>query len=327
VTRPLLLLLVLLGSLPSTAHEVRPALLTLQERATDRYELLWKVPTRGDAGLSLRPVLPSRCEDVGLPRRDDDGGALIERRQLRCPGGLAGAELAIEGLDMTLTDALLRIETLDGASVSARLTPGQARFTVPQAPTSLDVVRTYTLLGIEHIMLGLDHLLFVLALLLIVHGWRALVATITAFTAAHSLTLAAATLGWIHVPPGPVEATIALSILFLAAEIVHRRQGRPGLAARRPWLVAFLFGLLHGLGFAGALDELGLPGQAIPLALLFFNIGVEIGQLLFIAAVLVPVQLLRQHVAAHGRERAATALTYLIGSLAAYWTLSRIAGL
>ena len=182
---------------------------------------------------------------------------------------------------------------------------------------------TYGALGVEHILLGIDHLLFVLALLLIVSGWRKLVATITAFTVAHSITLALATLGFVNVPQAPVEAVIALSILFVAVEIVHWRQGREGLTRRRPWVVAFLFGLLHGLGFAGALTEIGLPEHAIPLALLFFNIGVEIGQLLFIAVILAAIPGLRR---LSLPEWAWRIPVYSIGGLAAFWTIERIVG-
>ncbi|MEZ5502279.1 MAG: HupE/UreJ family protein [Halioglobus sp.] len=173
----------------------------------------------------------------------------------------------------------------------------------------------------------MDHLLFILALLILVRGTRRLVATITAFTVAHSLTLAAATLGFVHVPQSPVEATIALSIMFVACEIVHSRQGRPGLTERWPWLVAFAFGLLHGFGFASALSEVGLPPNAIVLALLFFNLGVEAGQLLFIAAVLVIVGLVRRltrNVALSPPGWAWSVPPYAIGGIAAFWLVQRI---
>jgi hydrogenase/urease accessory protein HupE len=183
------------------------------------------------------------------------------------------------------------------------------------------------MLGVEHILLGIDHLLFVLALLMIVAGWRKLVATVTAFTLAHSITLAAATLGWVHVPQAPVEAVIALSILFVAAEIVHWKQGRPGITRRKPWLVAFTFGLLHGFGFAGALTEIGLPEHAIPLALLFFNLGVEAGQLLFIGAVFAAWAVLsRIPWPERVLEQAWRVPVYVIGALAGFWTIERIAG-
>jgi len=234
-------------------------------------------------------------------------------------------------LPLTSTDVLLRIDYLDGTSTNQRLTPSAPRVVIPERPSSLDVIRTYTALGIEHILLGVDHLLFVLALLLLVRGVGRLVATVTAFTVAHSVTLGAATLGFVHVPPAPVEATIALSILFLASELA-RRQLRAGadasesdaadLTARFPWIVAFSFGLLHGFGFAGALSEVGLPTQAIPLALLFFNVGVEIGQLTFIAAVFAIGWAIRTAAIAAPAwwPRAAA---YGIGSVAAFWVVER----
>jgi hydrogenase/urease accessory protein HupE len=200
------------------------------------------------------------------------------------------------------------------------------RFVVKPSPGRLEVVATYTMLGIEHILTGFDHLLFVLALVILVAGVRRLLATITAFTVAHSISLALATLGVVHVLGPPVEATIALSIVFVAGEIVQGERGRGGLAARAPWLVAFSFGLLHGLGFAGALAEVGLPQNAIPLALLCFNVGVEIGQLVFVTAVLLIAWVARHaSVAPLGRRRWATASAYLIGALASYWLIERLA--
>jgi hypothetical protein len=201
--------------------------------------------------------------------------------------------------------------------------PSAPRFTVTAASGSLGVARTYVGLGVEHILFGVDHLLFVLALLILVPSGRLLLWTITSFTLAHSLTLAAATLGWVAVPPAPVEAAIALSIVFVASEILHARRGRPGLSARRPWLVAFAFGLLHGFGFAGALRELGLPERSIPLALLAFNLGVELGQLVFVAAVLaLAAAIARLRIPAVRRWREAAA--YGIGTIAAYWLIERL---
>jgi len=204
-----------------------------------------------------------------------------------------------------------------------RLTPTETSMEVEAETSNLNVIQVYTGLGIEHILLGVDHLLFVFALLLIVNGWRRLVGTITAFTLAHSITLFAATLGWVHVAQAPVEAVIALSILFLATEIIHNRQGKPGMAKRFPWLVAFIFGLLHGFGFAGALAEIGLPEQSIPLALLFFNVGVELGQLLFVAAVVSMGWVLRKLLAEKILQGSEVAASYLIGSLSAYWVIER----
>ena len=246
------------------------------------------------------------------------------RSTIRRPGGLTGAEITVDGLAGTLTDVLVRIQRTDGTSQVLRLKPESPSFVVEAVPGSLQVAATYLSLGIEHILLGLDHLLFVLALLILVDNWRRLVWTITAFTIAHSITLAAATLGWVAVPPPPVEAVIALSIVFVAGEIVRSRQGRPSLSQRLPWLVAFTFGLLHGFGFAGALSEIGLPQQQIPLALFTFNVGVEIGQLLFVGAVLLLARLPRLlHLPVPAWW--ARAVAYGIGSVAVFWVIERVA--
>jgi hydrogenase/urease accessory protein HupE len=201
--------------------------------------------------------------------------------------------------------------------------PQRPEFTVRGATGVLQVAWTYLVLGVGHILGGVDHLLFVLALLLIVRGTRRIVATITAFTLAHSLTLMAATLGWVRMPGPPVEATIALSIVFVAAEVVHGLRGRQGLTARAPWVVAFSFGLLHGFGFAGALAEVGLPQTAIPVALLFFNVGVEAGQLLFVAGVLAARALLARSPAALPGW-APSVPPYFIGTVAMYWVIERV---
>jgi hydrogenase/urease accessory protein HupE len=310
---------------PSSAHELRPGYLQLRQSDPETYEVLWKVPARGDRRLSLQARLPESCRRQ-RPQAGFEGGGFVERWTAACPGGLVGQTVTVDGLSATLTDVLARVERLDGTSQVVRLTPTAPAFVVAAAPASLAVAGTFFLLGVEHILLGIDHLLFVLAMLILVTAWRRLVWTITAFTLAHSLTLAAATLGLVRVAPAPVEAVIALSIVFVAMEIVHARQGRPGLAERRPWLVAFAFGLLHGFGFAGALARLGLPEQEIPLALLFFNLGVEAGQLLFIAAVLALIALWRRF-EAPWPAWAWRLPVYAIGSLAAFWTIERLAAL
>jgi len=311
---------------PAVAHELRPGYLDLRETEPDVFAMLWKVPAGGGRRFGIRPVLPAHCTPVEPPAGTFTGDAYVERGTVRCPGGLEGQPVAIDGLVATLTDVLLRIEPRDGSAQTHRLTPGAPSVVVTPDPGPLAVAWTYLRLGVEHILLGFDHLLFVLALLILVGPNRRLVGTVTAFTLAHSLTLAAATLGFVHVPAAPVEATIALSIAFVAAEIVHARRGIISLTERKPWIVAFAFGLLHGLGFAGALAEVGLPSQAIPLALLFFNVGVEIGQLLFIAAVLGSGALVRR-LALPWPHWATDVAPYLIGGLAAYWTIERVAGL
>ena len=306
---------------PAQAHEVRPGYLELRQIDAETWDLLWKVPAKGDRRLALYVQLPESCHNGESGTRFVNG-AYVERWRTRCSGGLIGREIAIDGLPATRTDVLARVSRSDGTAQTVRLTPSAPAFTVSAAASGWQVARTYLVLGIEHILLGIDHLLFVLALLFLVGGWPRLIGTVTAFTLAHSLTLAAATLGWIRVPPAPVEAVIALSIVFVAAEILHARQGRAGLAARLPWVVAFVFGLLHGLGFAAALRETGLPEHAIPLALAFFNVGVEIGQLFFVLLILALERAFR--VLEIQWPRAIELFPgYAVGSLGAYWTIQR----
>ncbi len=307
------------------AHEVRPGYLAVHQTDTESFDVLWKVPAKGGMRLRLDARLPETCRELAPRSRDLGRAASTERWSIICPGGLTSGTIAIDGLSATLTDVLVRIERTDGTTQVTRLSPDAPSFVLEASPSAIGIVGTYLSLGIEHILLGIDHLLFVLALLILVEGRRRLVETITAFTVAHSMTLAAATLGVVHVPQTPVEAIIALSIVFVACEIVHARQGHPGLTQRWPWIVAFTFGLLHGFGFAGALTEIGLPEQAVPLALLFFNVGVELGQLLFITAVSVVVVVARR--ASIPQPAWAWRLpVYGIGAIAAFWMIERVAG-
>ena len=323
----LILPLFVLLSAAVSAHEVRPAYLRISDESTqsnpDQFGFNWRLPVGAEVPLLLDVALPAHCQDVGEALKWNEGGVEVTRWSSVCPGGLTGHVVEIAGLTAAVTDVLLRYERADGTTQVARLTPTSPRFGVTDAETWTELARTYTVLGIEHILLGIDHLLFVLALLMIVGGWRKLVATVTSFTLAHSATLAAATLGWVNVPQQPVEAVIALSIMFVCMEIVHWRDGRPGLTRQWPWIVAFVFGLLHGFGFAGALSDIGLPEHAIPLALLFFNVGVEIGQLLFIVAAFAAWALLRKLAWPAWAWRVPV---YTIGALAGFWTVERIAG-
>jgi hydrogenase/urease accessory protein HupE len=317
--------LLMLFAGPVLAHEMRPAYLELKELTPATYSVLWKVPMRGDMRLRLDPRFPDSCREVVPPAARSAAGAQISHWSVQCDAGLTGQRIAIEGLENTLTDVLARVQHIDGAVQTTRIKPAEPYFVVTGSSGRLALSATYLWLGIEHILLGIDHLLFVFALLLIVSGIRRLVWTITAFTVAHSITLAGATLGVVHVPQQPVEAVIALSILFLATEIIHSRRGRPGYVERWPWVVAFIFGLLHGFGFAGALAEVGLPEHAIPFALVFFNIGVELGQLAFVGVVLSCAWLI--HRVKHFPLRSAEILTtYLMGGIAAYWTIDRVVG-
>jgi hydrogenase/urease accessory protein HupE len=330
-----LLLLLAAWLLPAAhAHEVRPGYLEVRQVDRETFDVLWKVPANGEYRLRLHARLPGEC--TGAPNQGAFvGGAFVERWRAKCPGGLVGRTIDIEGLSATRTDVLARIEWTDGTTQAVRLTPEQTSFEVTAAPGALEVSKTYFVLGVEHILLGIDHLLFVFGLLFLVGNWKRLVATVTAFTLAHSITLAAATLGLVHVAQAPVEATIALSIMFVAAEIIHGAHGAPRLATRAPWLVAFVFGLLHGFGFAGALREIGLPQKDVPLALLCFNVGVEAGQLMFIAAVVAVLSVLTRLVRQqgshdrgpwHSETLVRTPVAYAIGSVAAFWTVQRVIG-
>ena len=317
-------LLQVFASSIATADEIRPGYLELKESGANIFSVLWKVPAKGNKKLGLYAMLPNGCQDKTKPNVQLINGAYIQRWIVACEQGLIEQSISVTGLAATNTDVLLRLEFSNGTSQSVLLTPAKNSYQVPAQALSSQIIGTYTWLGVTHILMGIDHLLFVFALLLIVKGKRRLLWTITAFTIAHSFTLAGATLGFIHVPQQPVEAIIALSILFLAMEIVHGKRGRPGAAARWPWLVAFIFGLLHGFGFAGALAEVGLPQQAIPLALVFFNVGVELGQLLFIAVVLLlgwSLLLLKQPKL---MQRIETVAIYSIGGLSSFWLFERI---
>jgi hypothetical protein len=318
------LLLALLPVRGVLAHEVRPGFLELREVAANVFLMTWKVPALGNFRLGIAPLLPDVCHVLGPPISMQAGGAFVERSRIDCDRGLEGQRIAVDRLGATATDVLVRIESADGGVLNARLTPSSPSLTVPTHPGAMMVARTYVGLGVEHILFGVDHLLFVLCLLLLVRDLGKLLATVTAFTLAHSITLAAATLGYVHVPAAPVEATIALSIVFLASELVRGEAGRSRATQSYPWLVAFSFGLLHGLGFAGALAEVGLPQREIPMALFAFNIGVELGQLAFIATVLSLMRLARGF-----RLRPPSwspgAAGYAIGSVAAFWVFARLA--
>lgn len=322
--RLIVLLGALLAPLAGFAHEVRPAYLELREVQPGEFAVLWKTPMRGDMRLALAPAFPSSVSTLSPVVSRTSGGAAIQSWTIGSREPLRGQVLGIQGLDATMTDVLVRIEFADGTNWLHRLKPQQPEATIPPRQSAWEVAREYLLLGIEHILLGVDHLLFVLALVLIVVGWRHLLGTITAFTVAHSCTLVAATLGMLQVPGPPVEAVIALSIVFVAGEIIRSRHGRVGLTARAPWVVAFAFGLLHGFGFAGALSEVGLPQGHIPTALLFFNVGVEIGQLMFIAVVLAVIRQFR-HLVFRLPYWFVLLPPYAIGSLAMFWVIQRIA--
>lgn len=346
-----------------SAHEVRPAYLELTERAPREFDVMWKVPAMGSAPLAgeemphepaaiasagsvpaqampcgcpaptaaqlsrgvlpIHPSMPQGSETISVPRVERLFGAEVRRWTIRTgPAGLEGWVATAHGLSATMVDVLVRIQLADGRVVSRMLRPDAPSF-VFTSETAGPAAGGYFILGVEHILFGIDHLLFVLALVLIVRGVGLLVKTITAFTLAHSITLALATLDVVHMPSAPVEAIIALSIVFVASEILRSRRGQRGLAERAPWIVAFAFGLLHGFGFAGALADVGLPQNDIPLALLLFNAGVEAGQLAFVAIVLAVIALLRR-IRLPLPRWAPLVPPYAIGSVAMFWVIQRI---
>lgn len=324
-----LLMLLLLGAAllaPAAlrAHELLPALLDLQEITSGRVAVRWQLPLSQGQPLPLTPVFPADCRLLGEPRQILGPRSLVVRSTLQCAQGLRGQSIAIDGLPASATEVLLRWKPPGGEWQTQVIRPAEPRITLAPSPGPLHTpaLPVYLGLGIEHILRGPDHLLFVLGLLLIVRGRRRLLKTVTAFTVAHSLTLAAATFGVLHLPTPPLEAAIAFSILFLGPEIVRSWRGQSSLTIRHPWIVAFLFGLLHGAGLAGGLQQLGLPRGETLQALVLFNVGVEIGQLVFIALVLLVAWLWR-------RRRLPTPLWlqrlpgYGVGSLGAYWAMER----
>ena len=328
----LALVLLALCPAPGRAHELDPGYLDLSRLGGENWRVFWKVPQAAGRPMDLVAVLPDGCtprEPPGAPRFD--GRSYVWQWAASCPDGMAGRTITIRGLESTRTDVLVRFETEAGGAQTERLTSSQTSLIVPQSLDTLDVLQTYLVLGVTHILEGADHLLFVFALLLLIRDWRTLVGAVTSFTVAHSLSLAAATLGWVVVAAPPVEAVIALSIMFLAAEQLRPGEAGLRLTARFPWVVSFAFGLLHGLGFARALLDIGLPEGDVPLALFAFNLGVEVGQLLFIGAVVALAFALRRLVppllpAVLTRGRPAQRLLgYGIGSVAAFWFVARVA--
>lgn len=323
----LLLLLGILVAAGASAHDARPAYLEVRQTSPTRYDVLWRIPVTAGMPLPVVLKLPPGVRNVTEPVALELSDSLVQRWVIEAPAGLAGQRVEFPGLQGTIADVLVRLQSSDGQTTTTLVRGGQPWLQVAApAGGSLAVSAAFVAHGIEHILLGYDHLLFVLALMLIVRNTRALILTVTAFTLAHSITLALATLGVVHVPGPPVEAAIAFSIVLVAAEILRTRAGQPSLTASRPWLIAFCFGLLHGFGFAGALADIGLPPDDVPLALLAFNVGVELGQLAFIGAVLAVVALFRR--AKLGGALAARItglLPYAIGSLAAFWFVERVA--
>ncbi|MBI1359987.1 MAG: HupE/UreJ family protein [Alphaproteobacteria bacterium] len=311
------------------AHEIRPAFLQIEETDPDTYDLMWKTPAQGDMRLALNVELPDACSNVSDPRSTLVDGAVIQRWRTKCQGGLVGKDIRIENLGASLTDVIVRYEPMEGRARTLRLNGATPHGAIPARQGWQEVAFTYFRLGVEHIAFGFDHLLFVLCLLILVGDLKRLLGAITAFTVAHSLTLAGTTFGWLKLSSAPVEASIALSIAFVAAEIVRTRRGAGSLTQRWPWLASFSFGLLHGFGFASALRQIGIPDDAAPLALLFFNLGVEAGQVMFVVLVLAAGfggrMLMRLGAPAQAVAWPYRAAPYVAGGLAGFWFIERTA--
>jgi len=310
------------GARSATAHEVRPGFLELREGEPGVYRVVWKKPARGNYYLRLEPVFPESCTYEELGRLQPDAGSVIANGSLTCLGELAGQELRVAGLAETITDVLVRVYYESGNDETHLLRPNAESVTLSGSSSAGDRAAAYVRIGVEHILLGVDHLLFVLGLLLIVGNRWMLVKTITSFTVAHSITLAIATLGYVSAPVPPLNAAIALSILFLGPEIVRARRGGASITIRHPWLVAFAFGLLHGFGFASGLTSMGIPEGEIPLALLLFNVGVEVGQIAFVLLIVLLERSFRT-LAIRWPRWVEAMPAYAIGTLGAFWTIQR----
>lgn len=332
ILRILILAVIWLQFSPPVAQAdgIRPNYLEISELSQNIWAILLKVPAKGTQRLAVHVEFPKICVESNRGSRLVNG-AFLERWHLKCGSDLVNRKILVTGLEKTRSEAIVRVIRADGTGQTQRLTPSDSTFVIKSKSSWVEVSTTYLVLGFEHILSGYDHLLFVLALLFLVGSWRRLVAAITTFTLAHSVTLVAASFGWVNMPPSLIEVLIVLSIVFVAVDILQMHQGKPSIATRMPWVIAFLFGLLHGFGFAGALSEIGLPQHAIPLALLFFNVGVELGQLTFVACV-IGLFFIANYLLAR-RERkfalwelisiAAFPAAYLIGSIAMFWVFER----
>lgn len=326
----LLALALLLACAGAQAHPLAPALLELRELAPvadATHDVLWRTSITRAGRSDVAPVLPANCQTDGDVQAGLEDEAWVSRWRVRCAGGLAGQSLAVRGLEASRIAVVLRVQPLQGDALQAVLDARTPAYTVPAPGAAAAVFPSYFVLGVEHLLLGFDHVLFVCGLFLLVSGLRSLLVTITAFTLGHSITLSLASLGYVRVHAGLMELGIALSVLLLAVELARARGTPPGLLARRPWLMASGFGLLHGLGFAGVLAEIGLPAGEIPLALLAFNLGIEAGQIALVLALILLKRLTQQRPLADTMPRLHALPSYAIGTLAAYWCCERLASL
>lgn len=313
------------ASAAARAHESQPGTLDLDQISRDRYEVVWRAPIYFGQPHPARLELPAHWRTVVPPTERQLSDSQLFRSVVTVGGpGVEGSVLRFRGLEQTITDVFVRLHRLDGTTMTAVARPTKPWAELRGERPWFRTAAEYVGLGFHHILQGVDHLLFVLGLMLIVRGRLSLFKTVTAFTVAHSITLAIATLGFAHAPLPPLNASIALSILFLGPEIVRSWRGESSLTIRYPWVVAFLFGLLHGFGFASGLSTTGMPRVELPPALLFFNVGVELGQLVFVGTALALVLSFRVLEVRWSRWAAALP-GYAVGGLGAYWTIQRTA--
>ena len=309
------------------AHEIRPGYLEIKENADHSLQITWKQPVMGEYAIPLHPVISSGWMIDSLATISYTESYLIKRWKIAADhSSLDEQVIRINGLEKTITDVLVQITLLNDGSFTYLIKPVEPFVKLDLSKPQPPPVWQYIQLGIYHIWSGFDHLLFVLGLLLLVKKRSRLIWTITAFTIAHSITLALATLNIINVSASFTEAAIALSIVFLAVELLRHYNGINGFAYHSPWLVSFLFGLLHGLGFASALQDVGLPENNIPLALFLFNVGVEAGQLAFVFVMLLLMAGIRRY-QFQLPQWIYKAPAYLIGVMAMYWFIERVAAI
>ena len=317
------LVFMLFMTTPANADELRPGYVEFTQIAPTKWTLAWKFPLQGGFTPLTRPQLPAVCQTVGLPSRDFSGAAVTTRSAVECKGDVSGQPIGLDNFDTAQSDVLVRVAPLGRPVQALRLTPAEPTAVIRAKADRWQVARTYFVTGIDHIIFGYDHLLFVVALVLLLSGFWTIIKAVTAFTVAHSLTLAGTTLGLIGLPKRPVEIVIALSIMFLAVEIAKRHPDEQRLSERVPWVVAFGFGLLHGFGFAGALKEIGLPEQDVTIALLTFNLGVEVGQIAIVGATMAVIGIMRRYLGAY-LAPIMKAVIYAIGCIASFWFIERI---
>ena len=310
-------------SIMGYSHEVRPAYLEIKEVADYNYKVIWKVPLLNQRVPDIRPIIGSG-ENLTSYSQKRQMEALVDYKDLVLAEDIGGLSLRVTNLEKTLIDVIVRLERANGEIQTLLIQPSDPEIIIPSSSNPLQVAKTFGILGIEHILVGWDHLLFVLGLMLLIRKRRLLITTITAFTIAHSITLIFASLGILSLPSAPVETVIALSIIFLGREYILMQRGQRSMTAERPWLVAFIFGLLHGCGFAGALASIGLPNHAVMTSLLSFNLGVEIGQLIFVGVLLLLYYLAVRMIKLKIPRWATEVPGYAIGGMASFWFITRL---